>query len=141
MNGAASGHYFENFIVSELVKNFSYSGTKANITYYRDANAKEIDLFPEENNLIHPLEIKRSANPDIREVKKFSVLDKTSVQRGNRLEYAGKNYTWSRAKKDASGGDKTIIAPRDILRVSQELVNDVNTNMWPLFSYQYAVHL
>ena len=83
MNGAASGHYFENYVVAEMLKSFAYSQTKANMTYYRDANAKEIDIFIEANNTIHPLEIKKSANPDRREVRKFSVLDKATVQRGS----------------------------------------------------------
>jgi predicted AAA+ superfamily ATPase len=82
MNGAASGHFFENYVVSELVKNYSYSPSKANMTYFRDSNAKEIDVFIEENNVIHPLEIKKSASPDRREVKKFDVLGKTSVEKG-----------------------------------------------------------
>ena len=83
MNGAASGHYYENYVVMELVKNYAYAKSKANITYYRDSNAKEIDVFVEENNTIHPLEIKKSSNPDKREVKKYSVIDKASLVRGN----------------------------------------------------------
>lgn len=79
MNGAASGHFFENHIVIEMMKSYAYSGTKANMTYYRDSNAKEIDIFVEKNNLIHPLEIKKSAKPDSREVKKFRILEKASV--------------------------------------------------------------
>nr|WP_308624662.1 ATP-binding protein [uncultured Eisenbergiella sp.] len=82
MNGAANGHYFENYVVMELQKHYAYAKAKANLTYYRDSNAKEIDLFVEENNLIHPLEIKKSANPDRREVKKYTLLDKTSLERG-----------------------------------------------------------
>lgn len=82
MNGAASGHYFENYVVMELQKHYAYAKAKANLTYYRDSNAKEIDVFVEENNLIHPLEIKKSANPDRREVKKYTLLDKTSLERG-----------------------------------------------------------
>jgi len=82
MNGAASGHYFENYVVVELLKNYAYAKTKANLMYYRDANAKEIDVFVESGNLIHPLEIKKSANPDRRDVKKFALLDKITVQRG-----------------------------------------------------------
>ncbi|MCD8338478.1 MAG: ATP-binding protein [Lachnospiraceae bacterium] len=81
-NGAASGHYYENYVVMELVKNYAYAKSKVNITYFRDSNAKEIDLFVEENNVIHPLEIKKSANPDRREVKKYSVIDKASLNRG-----------------------------------------------------------
>jgi predicted AAA+ superfamily ATPase len=51
--------------------------------YFRDSNAKEIDIFIEENNVIHPIEIKKLANPNKSEVKKFSVLEKSSVERGN----------------------------------------------------------
>lgn len=82
MNGAASGHYFENYVVMELLKNFAYAPSKANLTYYRDSNAKEIDVFVEENGMIHPLEIKKSANPDRREVKKYELLDKAKLKRG-----------------------------------------------------------
>lgn len=82
MNGAASGHYFENYVVIGLLKNYAYASSKAYLTYYRDSNAKEIDVFVEENGVIHPLEIKKSANPDRREIKKYEVLDKVKVQRG-----------------------------------------------------------
>ena len=82
LNGAASGHYFENFVVMELVRHYAYSKTKANLSYYRDANAKEIDIFVESNNNIHPFEIKKSATPDKREINKFSVLDKSALKRG-----------------------------------------------------------
>ena len=37
-------------------------------------------MFVEENNVIHPLEIKKSAAPDRREVKKYSVIDKASSE-------------------------------------------------------------
>lgn len=82
-NGATSGHYYENYVVMELVKNYAYAKSKVNITYFRDSNAKEIDVFIEENNVIHPLEIKKSASPDRREVKKYSVIDKASLNREN----------------------------------------------------------
>ena len=83
MNGAVSGHYFENYVVMELLKYFAYAPSKANLTYYRDSNAKEIDIFVEENGVIHPLEIKKSANPDRREVKKYELLDKAGIERGS----------------------------------------------------------
>jgi len=81
MNGPASGHYFENFVVTELVKNYAYSRNKVALSYYRDQNTKEIDLIIEESCFIHPFEIKKSANPDRREINKFDVLDKTSLER------------------------------------------------------------
>ena len=67
----------------ELLKNYAYSPANANLTYYRDSNAKEIDLFVEEGQLIHPLEIKKSANPDRRDVKRFSVLEKAALKTGS----------------------------------------------------------
>lgn len=82
MNGAASGHYYENYVVMELVKSYAYSPAKANLSYYRDANAKEIDVLIEENDTVHPLEIKKAANPDRREIKKYELIDKSSLTRG-----------------------------------------------------------
>ena len=82
INGAAGGHYFENYVVIEILKNYAYSPIKANLMYYRDSNAKEIDIIVEQNNFIHPLEIKKSANPDSREIKKFGILDKTPREQG-----------------------------------------------------------
>ena len=81
-DGAAGGHFFENYVVMELVKNYAYSQTPALLSFYRDNNAKEIDVFVEENGRIHPLEIKKSANPDKKESRKYNVLDKTSVETG-----------------------------------------------------------
>jgi len=82
LNGAAAGHFFENYVVMELVKNYAYAPTRAILSYYRDSNAKEIDVFVEENGVIHPLEIKLSAAPDRREVRKYAVLDKPGLTRG-----------------------------------------------------------
>ena len=83
MNGAASGRYFENHVVMELLKGFSYSPDRANLTYYRDSNAREIDVIVEENGQVHPLEIKKSANPDRREIKKYGVLNKVLPECGS----------------------------------------------------------
>ncbi len=80
--GAASGHFYENYVVMELVKNYAYAEEKANLTFYRDSNAKEVDVFIEENNTIHPFEIKKSAMPNYRVVKNYAVLDKAFLNRG-----------------------------------------------------------
>ncbi len=81
--GAAGGHFYENYVVMELVKNYAYARDGALLSFYRDDKAKEIDVFVEENGRIHPLEIKKSANPEMKEVRKFSVIEKTSLIRGS----------------------------------------------------------
>jgi len=80
--GAASGHYFENHVITETLKNYAYAQKRPNLYYYRDSNAQEIDLLVMRDNTLHPLQIKRSALPDRREIKKFSVLHKADVDIG-----------------------------------------------------------
>ena len=74
---------YENNALKRLVKMPKLYFCDTALSYYRDSNAKEIDVFIEENDTIHPIEIKKSANPDIRETKKYLLLDKASLKRGN----------------------------------------------------------
>jgi len=85
MNGAASGHYFENYVVGELLRNNSYGETNTNMTYYRDTNQKEIDVVIEENGVLHPIEIKKTSNPERKVVKSFDVLNVLSNELGKGL--------------------------------------------------------
>lgn len=85
MTGAVSGHYFENFVVGEFLRNNEYGANKINMTYYRDSNQKEIDIVIEENGVLHPIEIKKSSNPEKKIVKAFNVLKTSSNQLGNGL--------------------------------------------------------
>lgn len=80
--GAANGAYFETYVIMEFVKTLAYSDPRAHLSYYRDSHGKEIDLVLESGRELHPFEIKLGVMPDRREVRKFSVLDKTHVQRG-----------------------------------------------------------
>ena len=77
MNGAAAGHYFENYVVGEFLREYSYGRERANLNFYRDSNQKEIDLIIEENGTLHPIEIKKAAYPDKKAVKAFGVLQKS----------------------------------------------------------------
>lgn len=85
MNGAASGHYFENYVVGELLRNATYGETNVNMTYYRDTNQKEIDVVIEENGVLHPIEIKKATNPEKKIVKAFDVLNVSSNELGKGL--------------------------------------------------------
>ena len=76
-NGAMSGHIFETFVVSEILKSYSNSGNGTDgIYYYRDKDKKEIDLLIERGNTIHPIEIKKSGSVSKEWIKNFNVLDK-----------------------------------------------------------------
>lgn len=82
MNGAASGHYLENYVISEMLRNVSYGEKKVNLNFYRDTNQKEIDLVVEMDGVLHPFEIKRAASPDRKSIKSFSLLQKSKKDIG-----------------------------------------------------------
>ena len=83
MNGAASGHYYENYVIAELVRHYAYGKNKVNLNFYRDTKMKEIDLIIEENGVLHPVEIKKTASPDKSTIKTFSVLSDAGREIGN----------------------------------------------------------
>ena len=82
MGGAAAGHYFENYVVGEFLREYAYGTEPGNLNFYRDSNQKEIDLVIEQGGVLHPIEIKLSSNPDSRAIKTFSVLEKVGKQVG-----------------------------------------------------------
>lgn len=78
-SGAASGAFFETFVVSEIVKTYYNSGKPLNLYYYRDVDKKEIDLLIVEDDTIYPIEIKKSKNPqDVGKV--LGVLNKYKMK-------------------------------------------------------------
>ena len=80
--GAMSGALLENFTVSEIVKGYQNAGLEPYLYFYRDRDAKEIDVVLEGDGKLCPLEIKNTAVPDRRLVRVFSVLEKSSMQVG-----------------------------------------------------------
>ena len=82
MNGAVAGHYFENYVVGEMLRTFSYGKNPAIFSFYRDKDMREIDLIVEQDGTLHPLEIKKSSNPGSELVSAFKILDKGSLPRG-----------------------------------------------------------
>ena len=83
MNGAASGHYYENYVVGEFIRNYAYGKNKVNLNFYRDRNMKEIDLIIESDGILHPIEIKKGSSPERKLINAFSVLKETEKQTGN----------------------------------------------------------
>lgn len=79
---AMSGAIFETYVVSEIIKSYWHNGKQIQIYFYRDKEKKEIDVLIEENGILYPIEIKKSANPTIKDIKNFSILNSISKTRG-----------------------------------------------------------
>ncbi len=96
-----SGHYLENFVISEIIKSYNARGLKPNLSYYRDKEKHEIDLVIYKNNKLYPFEIKKTASPNRAMISSFKYLEnsKKEVSTGgiiclydNLLKLDEKNY-------------------------------------------------
>lgn len=80
--GAMNGALFENFVISEIIKGYQNAGIEPYLYYYRDRDAKEIDVILEKDGALFPIEIKKTAMPDSRMLNSFGVLDKATLNVG-----------------------------------------------------------
>lgn len=81
-SGAMNGALLENFTVSEIMKSYQNAGLEPYLYFYRDRDAKEIDVIMEGDGKLCPLEIKKTATPDKRIIRAFGVIDKSPLQVG-----------------------------------------------------------
>ena len=82
MNGAMNGALFENYVVSEIMKGYYHNAKTPYLYYYRDKDAKEIDLVIEVDGMLQPVEIKKSAHPEKKMTAAFSLLEKAPLKKG-----------------------------------------------------------
>ena len=80
-SGAMNGAILENYVVAEIRKTYLNSGKEPFMYYYRDKDAKEIDIVLEHDGVLNPIEIKKSSNPGPELTKVFALLDKSSTPR------------------------------------------------------------
>lgn len=79
--GAMNGAVLENYVVAEIMKSYLESGKQPYMYYYRDKDAKEIDIVLEHDGVLNPIEIKKTSNPGTELIKVFGLLDKSSTPR------------------------------------------------------------
>lgn len=71
-NRADVGALWENYVISEIYKKYSYENRWANFYFWRTQDQQEIDLVIEENQLFHAFEIKWNHKAKVRLSKTFS---------------------------------------------------------------------
>lgn len=81
-SGAMSGALLENFTVSEIMKSYQNAGQEPYLNYYRDHDAREIDVIIEGDGKLCPLEIKKTANPDRKITRAFDLINKSPLELG-----------------------------------------------------------
>ena len=80
-SGAMNGAILENYVVAEIRKTYLNCGQEPYMYYYRDKDAKEIDIVLERDGVLHPMEIKKTSNPGTELTRVFALLDRSSVPR------------------------------------------------------------
>ena len=80
MNGAMNGALLENYTVAEIVKTYQNAGQEPFLYYYRDKDAREIDVLMEQDGKLFPIEIKKMAVPPKKLTKVFELIGKSLSQ-------------------------------------------------------------
>ncbi|MDR1057677.1 MAG: DUF4143 domain-containing protein [Coxiellaceae bacterium] len=80
--GAMSEAISETWILGKLLKSHSHNGIKAPFYYYRDKDQKEIDLLIIKDGKIFPIEFKKTASPNVNDIRHFKVLEKLKMPIG-----------------------------------------------------------
>ena len=80
-SGAMNGAVLENYVVAEIMKTYLNNGKEPYLYYYRDKDAKEIDIVLEHDGVLNPIEIKKTSNPGTELIRVFDLLDKSSTPR------------------------------------------------------------
>ena len=80
MRGAMSGRMFETYVMAEILKSYKNAGksVKQKFSYYRNFDGKEIDLIIDRGDVLHPIEIKLTADPKKGDVAAFNNLERFS---------------------------------------------------------------
>lgn len=74
MSAFADG-LFENWVVLKLRDGYLQNGVEARLSYFRDSNAKEINLLLEYNDWIYPIDVRKDAEVSIKkQQKKFRLI-------------------------------------------------------------------
>lgn len=83
-NGAMAGAFFESFVISEIIKSYYNRGiVEPPLYFYRDKDMNEIDLVIVEDGTLYPLEMKKHADPQKKDMSAFDIIDNISgVKRG-----------------------------------------------------------
>lgn len=80
--GAMSGAIFETWVVGEMLKSWWHHGKQAPFYYYRDKDQKEIDVLIVRDGRVHPVEIKKTAQPGRDALRHFAVLANHGLETG-----------------------------------------------------------
>lgn len=88
-NHPMKGGIFENFIITELLKNRFNRGERSNLYFWRDSAGNEMDVIIDDGLNLRPIEIKSSATVQPSFFKNFKYWEKLTGDQGGTVFYTG----------------------------------------------------
>ncbi|GHU27052.1 ATPase [Bacilli bacterium] len=77
-----NGSILETYVFCEILKSYWHNGDEANIYFYRDADQREVDFILEQNQTLYPIEVKKTALPNEKDIKNFKFIEKLNKKVG-----------------------------------------------------------
>lgn len=74
--GAQSGALYETFVINEIIKSYRNAGEEERLFFFRDSNGCEVDVLIQQDNVLYPLEIKKTYSPNLQDAKHFASFKK-----------------------------------------------------------------
>jgi predicted AAA+ superfamily ATPase len=74
--GALSGAILETWVFTEILKSYWHNGKEPLLYFYRDHDQQEIDFVIEQNGMLYPMEVKKTAAPHKADLRNFGALAK-----------------------------------------------------------------
>lgn len=78
--GAMSGAMLETWVITEIIKSYLHHGRTPRVYFYRDREKREVDLLIEENGVLYPVEIKKTASLPNMKFRGFAVLQNLGIE-------------------------------------------------------------
>ena len=73
--GAMSGQIFETYAFVEVYKSFLNAGRRAPLHFFRTNDKKEIDMLLEQDGVLFPIEVKKTASPSKKDARNLNAID------------------------------------------------------------------
>jgi predicted AAA+ superfamily ATPase len=73
-SGAMSGAILETWLVSQILKSWHHNARLPRLYHFRDKDQVEVDLLLEQDGVLHPVEVKKTARPSTGDLRPFRRL-------------------------------------------------------------------
>ena len=83
LEGSAFGdQVLENYVAAQIRRTYLNNGQDPCLFYYRNKDARQIDLIIEHDGVLDPVQIRKTMKPDESLVRSFDMISRASVARG-----------------------------------------------------------